>query len=76
MPGQLQHSEGSLGVGYIGARFQLLSYQLTAADCANRTVVASLPAGLNCCDALRCPGPHACYTDAYSEYFPAPKGSR
>ena len=27
-----------------------------------------------CCDALRCPGPHARYTDRASEFFPWPEG--
>ena len=30
--------------------------------------------GRNCCDALRCSGPHARYTDRTSEFFPWPEG--
>ena len=30
--------------------------------------------GTECCDALRCSGPHARYTDRASEFLPCPKG--
>jgi hypothetical protein len=30
--------------------------------------------GIECCDALRCSGPHARYTDADNEHSPLPEG--